>query len=115
MNFFELQEEIYSIVENSLIEEDIEVNEDLLMELSKKTLGSYVKKAGKSRLDLQKNRARLDKADGDLASAGFGLDNDSRSSVQKARDNVRKKIGKIDDKDFNRQDGIHRAIKRLTK
>lgn len=92
-----------------------ELGEEQLDELSKGTLGSYVKKAGQHRVRLAgKERDLEDKAD-QISKAKHGSDDDTYKALSQAQKNVDDQKWKVRDKSDKRAEGIGRAIKRLTK
>jgi hypothetical protein len=82
-------------------------------ELSKKTLGSYVKKAGVNRTHIAGKQKSVDDAmTGVSAAMRYVSDTDN---LDKSRSQLKKVSNRLDNKDFNRQQGISKAIDRLTK
>ncbi len=82
-------------------------------ELSKKTLGSYVKKAGVNRTHIASKQKSVDDAmTGVSAAMRYVSDTDN---LDKSRKQLKKVSNRLDNKDFNRQQGISKAIDRLTK
>lgn len=90
-------------------------NEEVLSELSKTTLGSYIKKAGQHRVRLAGAEKELDDKDSAIQRAKHGMDNDSYSAMSSAQDKVRKQRNAVSDKSTSRAQGINTAIKKLTK
>ena len=84
-----------------------------LEELSKKTLGSYVKKAGVNRTHIAGKQKSVDDAiTGVSAAMRYVSDTDN---LDKSRSQLKKVSNRLDNKDFNRQQGISKAVDRLTK
>lgn len=82
-------------------------------ELSKKTLGSYVKKAGVNRTHIAGKQKSVDDAmTGVSAAMRYVSDTDN---LDKSRKQLKKVSNRLDNKDFNRQQGISKAVDRLTK
>lgn len=82
-------------------------------ELSKKTLGSYVKKAGVNRTHIAGKQKSVDDAmTGVSAAMRYVSDTDN---LDKSRSQLKKVSNRLDNKDFNRQQGISKAVDRLTK
>ncbi len=110
-------EDVY--LEDYTLEEiqDFMMTEDFeqLDELSKNTLGSYVKKAGQQRVNMAGKEKELDDTANALQRAKHGVDNDSYSALSAAQDKVSKQRNKVTDKSSARAQGIHTAIKKLTK
>jgi hypothetical protein len=86
-----------------------------LDELSKTTLGSYVKKAGQQRVNLSGKEKELDDTVNGLQKAKHNVDNDTYSALSAAQDKVSKQRNAVTDKSLSRAKGIHTAIKKLTK
>jgi hypothetical protein len=86
-----------------------------LDELSKKTLGSYVKKAGQQRVNMANKEKELDDTVNGLQRAKHNVDDDSYSALSAAQDRVSKQRNAVSDKSTSRAQGIHTAIKKLTK
>ena len=82
-------------------------------ELSKKTLGSYVKKAGTSRTHIANTQKSVDKAIGGVDAAKRYVSD--TSNLDKSRKQLKDVSNRLDAKDWNRQQGIHTAVKKLTK
>lgn len=95
--------------------EDVELDEEQLDELSKGTLGSYIKKAGQHRVRLAGAERDLDDKDTALQRAKHGADDATYDALSKAQDTMRKQRYKVSDKSQQRAQGISRAINRLTK
>ena len=110
-------EELY--LEDYTLEEiqDFMVSEDFeqLDELSKTTLGSYVKKAGQQRVNMANKEKELDDTVNGLQRAKHNVDDDSYSALSAAQDRVSKQRNAVTDKSLSRAQGIHTAIKKLTK
>jgi hypothetical protein len=88
--------------------------EETLQELSKKTLGSYVKKAAVDKDNINTNKANADNSLKNL------YDNPDKwgmnySSNKDNRDALHKKIDKLGHKNFNRSKGINKAVDKLSK
>ena len=95
--------------------EEVELDEEQLDELSKGTLGSYIKKAGQHRVRLAgKERDLEDKVD-QISKAKHGSDDDTYKALSQAQKNVDDQRWKVRDKSDKRAEGIGRAVKRLTK
>lgn len=87
-----------------------------LDELSKDTLGRYVKKAALDRVKRTKREHELDTKNDQLSNAMHNIDDkEARDAIHVARSKVWKQKEANDDKHEKRRDGINRAIKRLTK
>ena len=82
-------------------------------ELSKKTLGSYVKKAGTSRTNIANTQKSVDKAIGGVDAAKRYVSD--TSNLDKSRKQLKDVSNRLDAKDWNRQQGIHTAVTKLTK
>lgn len=82
-------------------------------ELSKKTLGSYVKKAGTSRTHISNTQKSVDKAIGGVDAAKRYVSD--TSNLDKSRKQLKDVSNRLDAKDWNRQQGIHTAVTKLTK
>ena len=95
--------------------EDVELDEEQLDELSKGTLGSYIKKAGQHRVRLAGAERDLDDKDTALQRAKHGADDATYDALSKAQDTMRKQRYKVSDKSQQRAQGISRAVNRLTK
>ncbi len=93
----------------SLKTEEVEA----IVELSKKTLASYVKGAANHRAKLASQINTLDNARRAVADAQGALDDPSHANAM--TDQIRKKTKKLDDKDYNRKYGTHLALKKLAK
>lgn len=121
------QAEQMTASEESLTEEDLELlsdeelnalveNIDQLDELSKSTLGSYIKKASTDRVNKTKLDAELNDKVSKLSDVRHGIgDKDARASVDNARMRVLKQIDANDEKHAKRKMGIVKAVNRLTK
>lgn len=99
-------------------------SEEQLDELSKKTLGSYIKGASRHKESLESERDRLDKASRDMQDHSYSRsvervkqpgDKTSRDIIQHGAAILQKASKKADDKAWNRTYGIHTALKKLTK
>lgn len=89
-----------------------------LDELSKTTLGNYIKKAAQSRVKLGDREHKLQKTSDDISKASGAssdISPETRSQLYKARNDIDDQRYKIQNKSDIRQDGIIRAVKRLTK
>lgn len=86
-----------------------------LDELSKGTLGSYVKKAGQQRVNMAGKEKELDDTVNGLQRAKHNVDDDSYSALSAAQDRVSKQRNAVTDKSLSRAKGIHTALKKLTK
>ena len=86
-----------------------------LDELSKTTLGSYVKKAGQHRVNLAGKEKELGDTVNGLQKAKNNMDDDNYSKVSDVQDIVSKQRNAVSDKGVARARGIHTAIKKLTK
>lgn len=86
-----------------------------LDELSKGTLGSYVKKAGQHRVNLAGKEKELGDTVNGLQKAKNNMDDDNYSKVSDVQDIVSKQRNAVSDKGVARARGIHTAIKKLTK
>ena len=86
-----------------------------LDELSKTTLGSYVKKAGQQRVNMANKEKELDDTVNGLQRAKHNVDDDSYSALSAAQDRVSKQRNAVTDKSLSRAQGIHKALKKLTK
>ena len=95
--------------------EELELDEEQLDELSKTTLGSYIKKAGQHRVRLAGAERDLDDKDTALQRAKHGADDATYDALSKAQDTMRKQRYKVSDKSQQRAQGISQAVKRLTK
>jgi hypothetical protein len=93
----------------------VPANEEVeaIVELSKKTLASYVKGAANHRAKLGAQINTLDNARRAVADAQGVLDDPSHANAM--ADQIRKKTRKLDDKDYNRKYGTHLALKKLAK
>jgi hypothetical protein len=93
------------------------VLESRLDELSKSTLGSYIKKAGDSAETLKKSfHDKLNKADdADIAIRGMGENRPDRNEFKKALGVDSKTINKLQDDRAKRLKGVGSAVKRLVK
>lgn len=112
-NTKELTLEDYSLEELEAFVESEEYAQ--LDELSKSTLGSYIKKAGQHRVRLtNKERDLEDKANA-ISTAKHGSDDDTYKALSQAQKNVDDQKWKVRDKSDKRAEGIGRAVKRLTK
>lgn len=98
-----------------LRKEEEELDEEQLDELSKTTLGSYVKKAGQQRVNMAGKEKELDDTVNGLQKAKHNVDNDTYSALSAAQDKVSKQRNAVTDKSLSRAQGIHTAIKKLTK
>jgi hypothetical protein len=86
-------------------------------ELSKKTLGNYVRRAGNHRVDLEKDATRISQAGDAMAGVNHVRgttpgENDVNRAARRALGNQETRIR---NKSNDRATGIHRALKRLTK
>lgn len=97
------------------MQESVELDEEQLDELSKGTLGSYIKKAGQHRVRLAGAERDLDDKDTALQRAKHGADDATYDALSKAQDTMRKQRYKVSDKSQQRAQGISRAVSRLTK
>ena len=89
-----------------------------LDELSKNTLGSYIRKAAQSRVKLGDREYKLEKTSDDISKASGAssdISPETRSQLYKARKDIDDQRYKVQKKSDNRQLGIIRAVKRLTK
>ena len=89
-----------------------------LDELSKNTLGSYIRKAAQSRVKLGDREYKLEKTSDDISKssgASSDISPETRSQLYKARKDIDDQRYKVQKKSDNRQLGIIRAVKRLTK
>jgi hypothetical protein len=86
-----------------------------LDELSKTTLGSYVKKAGQHRVNLAGKEKELDDTVSGLQKAKNNMDNRSYFKTSDVQDIVSRQRNAVADKSVARARGIHTAIKKLTK
>jgi hypothetical protein len=103
----------------------LELSEEELDELSKKTLGSYINKASNHRVYLAKKDKDAERAQEYLglvvsdSRTNAARTKAARKAVHDASVKASVKISddrtKISNKDYNRQDGIRRAVKKLTK
>lgn len=96
--------------------EDEEFEDDeYIEELSKKTLGSYINKAARSRKDLGVEAYKADKAAQEIDNHTSGHGKEVRDAAYNIKSALRRKESKLIDKDFARADGIRRAVRKLTK
>ena len=113
----DLSESIKAIVGSTDIDVVLEFieNTDMstLSEVSKETLGSYIRKAGNHRIKLNAGKRDLDDKDNNLQRAKHDVDSETYAHLSGAQDKLRKERNKLDDKDYKRSDGIQRAIKKL--
>lgn len=86
-----------------------------LSELSKKTLGSYVRKSAKSIERLADGKNKNDKTRRALAQAKVDHHGDTYDHLRKASDAIDKHDKKLDRKQWNRHEGIGKAVKKLAK
>ena len=86
-----------------------------LDELSKATLGSYIKKASQHRVRLAGAERDLDDKDTMLQRAKHGADDATYDALSKAQDTMRKQRYKVSDKSQQRAQGISTAVKKLTR
>jgi hypothetical protein len=103
----------------------LELSEEELDELSKKTLGSYINKASNHRVYLAKKDKDAERAQEYLglvvsdSRTNAARTKAARKAVHDASVKASVKISddrtKISNKDYNRQDGIRRAVNKLTK
>src|SRR5574343_648009 len=93
-------------------DEELEIDEEALDELSKKTLGSYIKKNSRSRINLAAKEKELTN---DREAMGRLSSYNTRMKSDDVNDAIDKELRKVRDKDYNRQDGLNRAVKKLTK
>ena len=106
---------------NKLTKEAAEIAEhfDQLDELSKKTLGNYLRKNADQRSDLSNTKKDVQSQHKKLMDVEYGsraaLDSEDRNSLYKMRSKLQDKEKAIDKKDVKRQIGHHRAISKLTK
>lgn len=117
-----MKEEVVELPEefaNTTLEEleEFMVSEDFeqLDELSKSTLGSYIKKASQHRVRLAGAERDLDDKDTALQRAKHGADDATYDALSKAQDTMRKQRYKVSDKSQQRAQGISQAVKKLTK
>lgn len=97
-------------------EDEDQIDEEALDELSKKTLGSYIRKASNHRVYLAKKDKDTERAQEDLGRvASASISNAARKAVHDASGKISDDRTKISNKDYNRQDGIRTAVKKLTK
>lgn len=95
---------------------DIKEDSEQLDELSKSTLGSYIKKSAQHRTRLAVAGSSLETKSDAISKAKHGIEDDETyNSLAKAATNLDKQRHKVQDKDYNRATGISRAVKRLTK
>jgi DNA-binding protein YbaB len=89
---------------------------EALDELSKDTLGKYIKRASNDRVKRTTREHELDTKNDQLSNAMHNIDDkDARNAIHTARQSVWKQKQANDDKHEKRRDGIHKAVKRLTK
>ena len=113
-NTKELTLEDYSLEELEAFVESEEYAQ--LDELSKATLGSYIKKSAQHRTRLAVAGKDLENKSDAISKAKHGIeDNETYNSLAKAATNLDKQRHKVQDKDYNRAAGIRRAVARLTK
>ena len=88
-----------------------------LDELSKKTLGNYLRRNADSRSSIAKDKGDIASTRQKLSDADWSLhiDDEDRVAINKARNKLLTKGEKLDKKDLKRQIGHHRAISKLTK
>jgi hypothetical protein len=121
LDALETDEEVESYIDgldeetaNELFEM-LDLEEEQIDELSKKTLGSYAKKAIASKERLGKDRESIDNTRTKLADVGYNTDSKTRDSLEPASNTLYKQSRKIKDKINTREIGIHRSINKLTK
>lgn len=88
---------------------------EVITELSKKTLGSYIKKSASSLANLKSTSDKLDQQRSDVNRINHNADPETRKAATAVDDALRARHRKTDDKMYNRHSGIHRAVKQLTK
>ena len=115
----DLSEAVKSIVGSDDLDTVLEFIEktdmSTLTEVSKATLGSYIKKAASHRIKLANAKHEIDAKDDNLQRAKHNVDDDTREHLSAAQDRLRNERDKVTDKDYKRSDGIRKAIDRLTK
>lgn len=115
----EVEQDLELNLEDFTVEEleDFMVSEDFeqLDELSKATLGRYIKKAGQHRVQLAGKERDLEDTETNLGRAMFNAPNETRAALKAAGDAVVSDRRKVSDKSYQRAAGIRKAVDKLTK
>ena len=92
-----------------------EIVEAELQELSKKTLGSYIKKASQNRVSIEAKAADLEKAQDNIDRTARSTSGKTKSDLQNISGAIHKDKRDLHDKSIRRALGISKATDRLVK